>query len=489
MSKIDVVDLTFAYEGSYDNVFEHVTFQLDTDWKTGFTGRNGRGKTTFLRLLQGKYAYQGKISASVGFDYFPFTVDDPWELTQDVVEGLDQDVPEWKIRKELKLLHLDEEVLYRPFGTLSQGEQTKVLLAVLFLRENRFLLIDEPTNHLDMQARQEVAEYLQKKKGFILVSHDRAFMDQCVDHMLAINRTGIQVQKGNFTSWYENKRMQDEWEEAENERLKREIRHLETAARKTSDWSGRKEKEKFGSGADRGFIGHRAAKMMKRSKTLEKRQNEQIERRKELLQNVETAEDLKIHTEKYHSQKLVEGERLTVCYDGREIFAPLTFVIEQGERTLLCGRNGCGKSSLLHLIMGDPIDYKGTLRVASGLRISYVSQDTSFLCGDLRELIRREDLDESLMKAILRKLDFSRTQFEKPMESYSEGQKKKVLIARSLCQRAHLYIWDEPLNYMDVDSRMQLERLLLAYRPTMLLVEHDQAFARRVATRRIEMDA
>ena len=93
------------------------------------------------------------------------------------------------------------------------------------------------------------------------------------------------------------------------------------------------------------------------------------------------------------------------------------------------------------------------------------------------------------MKAILRKLDFSRTQFEKPMESYSEGQKKKVLIARSLCQRAHLYIWDEPLNYMDVDSRMQLERLLLAYRPTMLLVEHDQAFARRVATRRIEMDA
>ena len=91
------------------------------------------------------------------------------------------------------------------------------------------------------------------------------------------------------------------------------------------------------------------------------------------------------------------------------------------------------------------------------------------------------------MKAILRKLDFSRLQFEKPMESYSEGQKKKVLLARSLCQRAHLYIWDEPLNYIDVDSRIQLERLLTEYRPTMLLVEHDQAFAERVATREIRM--
>ena len=234
MSKIDVMDLTFAYEGSYDNIFEHVSFQLDTDWKTGFTGRNGRGKTTFLRLLQGKYSYQGRISASVEFDYFPFPVDDPWELTQDVIESLDPDLPAWKVQKELTQLRLEKEVLYRPFGTLSQGEQTKVLLAVLFLRENHFLLIDEPTNHLDMQARQEVAGYLQKKKGFILVSHDRTFMDQCVDHMLALNRTDIQVQKGNFSSWYQNKQRQDEWEEAENERVKKEIRHLEEASRRTS---------------------------------------------------------------------------------------------------------------------------------------------------------------------------------------------------------------------------------------------------------------
>ena len=138
MSKIDVMDLTFAYEGSYDNIFEHVSFQLDTDWKTGFTGRNGRGKTTFLRLLQGKYPYQGRISASVEFDYFPFPVDDPWELTQDVIESLDSDLPAWKVQKELTQLRLEKEVLYRPFGTLSQGEQTKVLLAVLFLRETSF---------------------------------------------------------------------------------------------------------------------------------------------------------------------------------------------------------------------------------------------------------------------------------------------------------------------------------------------------------------
>ena len=161
--------------------------------------------------------------------------------------------------------------------------------------------------------------------------------------------------------------------------------------------------------------------------------------------------------------------------------------IEQGERTALIGVNGCGKSSLIRLILGDKLDYQGILRVGSGLKISYVSQNTSFLRGDLKELAREENLDESLFKAILRKLDFERVQFEKPMETYSEGQKKKVLIARSLCQKAHLYIWDEPLNFIDIYSRMQIEKLLKEYHPTLLFVEHDQSFTDEIATQKIEM--
>lgn len=220
MSLINITNLTFAYEGSYDNIFENVSFQIDTQWKLGFTGRNGRGKTTFLNLLMGKYEFQGNISASVRFEYFPYQVVNPEADTLDVISQIYPGYIQWQLMRELSLLEVTTDVLNRSFRTLSQGEQTKVLLAALFLKENRFFLIDEPTNHLDLAARKLVGEYLNTKNGFILVSHDRSFLDQCVDHILSINKTNIEIQKGNFSSWWENKRRQDSFELAENEKLK-----------------------------------------------------------------------------------------------------------------------------------------------------------------------------------------------------------------------------------------------------------------------------
>ena len=121
------------------------------------------------------------------------------------------------------------------------------------------------------------------------------------------------------------------------------------------------------------------------------------------------------------------------------------------------------------------------------MKISYVSQDTSYLRGSLSQYAREYDVEEQLFYALLRKLDFSREQFDKPMETYSEGQKKKVLIARSLCEQAHLYIWDEPLNFIDVYSRMQIEALILKFQPTMILVEHDETFTEKVSTEVLEI--
>lgn len=126
---------------------------------------------------------------------------------------------------------------------------------------------------------------------------------------------------------------------------------------------------------------------------------------------------------------------------------------------------------------------KGICETASGLVISYVKQDTSGLKGRISEFCREQALVESLFCAVLRQLDFERIQFLKNMEDYSEGQKKKVLLAASLLTPAHLYIWDEPLNYIDVFSRMQMEKLLLEYQPTMLFVEHDKRFREKVATK------
>lgn len=490
MSLIDVVDLTFAYEGSYENVFEHVSFQLDTDWKLGFTGRNGRGKTTFLKLLLGQYEYGGTISAGVKFEYFPYEVKDQERLTLEIVEKMLPALEEWRLFRELNLLKVDAQVLYRPFYTLSCGEQTKVLLAALFLEENRFLLIDEPTNHLDTESRRLAAEYLNKKKGFILVSHDRRFLDGCVDHILSVNKMNIEIQKGTFSSWYANKEARDQMELEQNERLKKEVKRLQKSARQASCWSDKVERSKKGQRTaglrpDRGFIGHKSAKMMKRSKVLEARREQAAADKSKLLKNIEEAVTLRLYPLSYHTDRMAVLENVSVSYGENVACSGVGFEIRQGERICLSGPNGCGKSSVLKLILGEELAYTGLCQVGSGIRISYVPQDPSFLSGDLKDIALEYGLDESLFKAILRKLDLGRGQFEKDVSQYSAGQKKKVLLAKSLCERAHIYVWDEPLNYIDILSRIQIEELILECQPTMIFVEHDEAFRERAATKTV----
>ena len=488
MSLIQVSNLTFAYDGSYDNVFENVSFQIDTNWRLGFTGRNGRGKTTFLNLLLGKYEYQGSISASVCFSYFPYEVADTDALAIDVVEQIHPDYEYWKIAKEMNALQLDDEVLYRPYGTLSNGERTKLQLAVLFSKDNNFLLIDEPTNHLDIRGRELVSRYLNSKKGFILVSHDRAFLDGCVDHILSINKGNIEVQRGNFSSWWENKCRQDAFEQAENEKLKKEISRLEETARQKASWSDRLEASKIGQHVyDRGYVGHKAEKMMARSKAIEQRQQAAMEEKSKLLKNIERSDDLKIFQTPFHTKRLVQLLDVAISYDEKPVCSGISFDIQQGDRMVLQGANGSGKSSLIKLICGEAIPYTGTVRIGSGLKISRVEQDTAGLRGSISEFAKQSGIEESLFLAMLAKLDVPKSQMEKDMSSLSAGQKKKVLIAKSICEPTHLHIWDEPMNYIDVISRMQIEALLLEYKPTILFVEHDKTFCENIATKVITL--
>ncbi len=488
MSLINVSNLTFSYEGSYENVFEDVSFHLDSDWKLGFTGRNGRGKTTFLKLLMGEYEYKGSISASVNFQYFPFEIEDKEQNTIEIIESICPECEYWQIKRELSFLKVSEDVLYRAFKTLSNGEQTKVLLAALFLNENSFLLIDEPTNHLDMEARKIVSKYLNSKCGFILVSHDRNFLDATVDHILSINRASIEICKGDFSTWLKNKEMQDNFEIYENEKLKKEIKRLDKTAKEKADWSDRLEATKIGTGCfDRGRVGHLAAKMMARSKAIEHRKEAEIEEKTKLLKNIEISDELKISSLSHHAKKMVVLEEVSINYGLKIACANISFSIEQGDRIALIGKNGSGKSSLLKLICGEDISYTGNLKKVSDIKISYVAQDTSGLCGNLSDFAALNELDESLFKAILRKLGFSRIQFDKDIQDFSGGQKKKVLIAKSLAEKAHLYIWDEPLNFIDVISRIQIENLISRFKPTILFVEHDSAFSENIATKEVHL--
>ena len=174
-----------------------------------------------------------------------------------------------------------------------------------------------------------------------------------------------------------------------------------------------------------GSVGHKAAKMMKRSKSIAARQQHAIVQKSALLKDRETAEQLTIHPLVYHADLLVSFSNISILHEGIPICAPISFEIHQGDRILITGKNGSSKSSLLKLVSHIPIEHRGTVTIGSGLVISYVPQNTSHLRGSLSEFAHQSRIDESLFKTILYKMAFERTQFEKNMQDYSEGQKKR----------------------------------------------------------------
>ena len=168
---------------------------------------------------------------------FPYPVETPDIMVLDLVEQICPQAIEWEIRRELQQIQLYSGIEYALFSQLSAGEQTKVLLAALFLGEQRFLLLDEPTNHLDIQARKAVAEYLQKKSGFIVVSHDQYFLDSCIDHVLYLGKNRVEIHPGSFSQFLEQKERQEQYEQQQNKKLKQEIQRLQQAAHCTTQWA------------------------------------------------------------------------------------------------------------------------------------------------------------------------------------------------------------------------------------------------------------
>lgn len=525
MSIIQLNNLSFTYPGKYEPIFKNVTLQLNSTWKLGLIGRNGRGKTTLLKLLSKELKREsGIISTQLAFSYFPFAVNNkekralevlketiaPFsqmsekmeqllekedeesllqyaQLHQTFIEKKGYEIEEL-IVKEVSKLQVDPLVLQQPFFKLSGGEQTKVLLACLFLKDNQFLLIDEPTNHLDLEGREVVSNYLKGKKGYILVSHDRTFLNNCVDHILSINRNTISLHKGSFDNWQFEKEKEEQAQLEKNQQLKKEINRLQEASKQTAGWSQTLEKTKngvriAGLRPDRGYIGAKSAKMMKRAKVIEERTQKTIRQKESLFEDQEQQKiDLQMQGLNHHKKLLIQGTGLKVQFSNKTIFENIHFTLNQGDRLCVQGKNGCGKSTLMKILAGFAVSYEGDLQVASKIVVSYTPQTTESLKGSLLQLAQQKQVDYTQFLTLLRKLGFERNLFEEKTETYSMGQKKKVLLALSMCKPAHIYLWDEPLNYIDLESRLQIENLIKKSNISLIFVEHDKQFCEAIAT-------
>jgi lincosamide and streptogramin A transport system ATP-binding/permease protein len=525
MAVIRFDNVCFHHEFPYVSVLDGVFLSIDTAWRTALVGRNGVGKTTLLRLISGDLVpTRGDIRVPVETYYFPYDAPDSDMSVRDLVRDAVAPFRTWerdidallkrkdeeslralgdlqeryeleggyeidsRIEKEIVSMEMDARVLLRRFSQLSGGEQTRALITALFLKRGCFPLIDEPTNHLDMEGRDMLGAYLAEKNGFVLVSHDRHFLDRCVDHVIAIEKRRITVTNGGFSMWKDERDTRLEAEKRQDVKLRKEIRLLKRSARQRRDWAEAKEKQKIGT-YDKGFIGHKAAKQMKRAVSIERRIEEKLAAKKDLLRDHERDRTLKLRVARESPDVVLSIHDVTIRFGTRNIITGFSLTVRRGERVALFGPNGSGKTTLLRAVAGELHPSEGVIYHRPYITVERSYQDPLWQRGHLRGHLRYEGVDETRFRNIMAALGVTGEIFDRPLDTFSRGERKKVDLCRSFLREAHLWLWDEPLNYIDLLSREQIEEVVLEYEPTMLFVEHDRRFVDNIATSVIELTA
>ncbi|HIG61471.1 MAG TPA: ABC-F family ATP-binding cassette domain-containing protein [Gammaproteobacteria bacterium] len=362
-----------------------------------------------------------------------------------------------------------------------------MLIVALFLKTDYYPLIDEPTNHLDMQGRMLLTDYLAYKDGFLLVSHDRYLLDGCVDHIVSINPQDVRVNKGNYSVWRQQMEFENEFEGRRKENLKREIKHLHHAAQQRRSGSLAKEKEKSGA-FDKGRIGHLAAKQMQRALSIETRIQKNIHAKEALLKNEEKKRQLKITTHRQQPGALLTINNLMIERGGKKVIRNLSLQIYPGDRVAITGSNGAGKTTLFDTISGRLQPTSGILKIPAHRKISRSFQEPLWNSGNLREKLLASSIEETQFRQFMSVYGIARDVFEQPLETFSQGQLKKVDLIRSMMEPTDLLIWDEPMNYIDVLSREQIEEAILSNEPTLLFTDHDRYFVENIASKLIDLD-
>ncbi len=525
MSKLTIQNMSFYYTDFYHPVFQNVNLVLDTDWKLGLIGRNGRGKTTFLHLLSKKgQPTAGRIDIPVNMCYVPYVQNNPYSKGMDwmketighlksmedkmafIIEKQDVSLMdeyckiqqtyqncggyeiEGKIVREVISIGLDPSVLERDIHTLSGGERTKMELCAMFLRTDTFLLLDEPTNHLDSKGTWELIHYLKRKKGYLVVSHDRVFLDAVTDHILSINKTNISLERGTYSSWKKNQEWKEQFELAVKAKLEREIRHLEREAEKKQEWMELGNIQKYPYKSNHRTNGNKAYAGQKRRGQI--RIQASLEEKKGLLKNMETIHPWEIQEmECDRDGWLIRVKQMDFSYQNaeRHLFNQFDFKLYPGERIWLRGKNGAGKTTLFHLLSkewkNDAVEWE------EELKISWVRQESRWKNGYLREhleTLKGQSKRERFME-LCRCFEMPEGFLDRPLETYSSGEQKKIELAFALAGESHVIFLDEPLNYMEILFREQLEHVILMQQPTLIFTEHDVEFGRQIATRIVEL--
>jgi ATP-binding cassette, subfamily F, member 3 len=380
-------------------------------------------------------------------------------------------------------LGLPESYWGRRVDEMSAGERMRLALARILLGDHNLILFDEPTNHLDIPAREWLEAHLAgTNRAYVVASHDRRFLDAIGTKVAHLDRGKLTLYTGNYTAFREQWEQEIEVGRRKYEKGQKKIRRLKEQARAYSDWSNTKEKEKRDA-MDKGFVGHRAAKLMKRS-LVARRQLEETIKQAKTDKPFERGE-IKIDFRSSKGRDLLLATDLVVGYaESVPLAKDIALDLSAGDRLAVVGPNGCGKTALLRTLLGEIPALSGESRLAPSARVGYFDQDNRRLprTGTALEAVLSTRRDETLVRTVMGRMRIRQETVNKPVEKFSSGERAKVLLTRLVLGDHNLLILDEPTNHLDIDTQDVLLDALQDFPGGILFVSHDRHFVDALAT-------
>ncbi|WP_335871002.1 ribosomal protection-like ABC-F family protein [Bacillus sp. 2205SS5-2] len=496
-------------------LFENISLEIHEGDRIGLVGRNGTGKTTLFKLIAKQYHPDiGYISLQKGaqIGYLAQIPTYPTNMTGlEVLETAFSELKE--MERQMKAVEQEmsnnpenidhmlqnygqmqeqytirggygieasiarvtnglniQDLLDKSFHSLSGGEQTKICLALILLKEPDLLLLDEPTNHLDVHAVEWLEEFLRDYKGtVVLISHDRYFIDEVATKIMDLEDGEIHVYHTNYTKYVQEKEEKLMHEFHHYQEQQKKIKKMKETIKKLREWASQANPP--------------SEKLFRRAKSMEKA----LERMEKLKKPIIDAKkiDLKFQQKDRSGKDVVVLENVAKSFGDRLLFHEADMLVQYGERTAIVGGNGSGKSTIIKMLLDEEQPTTGKVRLGSSVKVGYLSQHSNFDSDrKLIDVFREEvPVTEGEARHILARFLFYGPAVFRKVSGLSGGEKMRLRLAQLMYQDLNLLLLDEPTNHLDIESREVLEEALENFPGTILAVSHDRYFLNKLFQR------